>query len=1044
MKSFLSSLLAIVVLLSVSDAYADKIANPIPEETAGSVKLPLNTYDDLVLKTRDPKQPPRMAPADYAIGHADVSVRVSESNKRASALVSVDLAIQVLVNDWTVVPLLPTGTPIRSATVDGKPVELIHVGNSLGWGTKSPGNFKMNLQYELDAARFESGFSAAPPLPTAASVVLTADLPGAGLDVAVIPSAGAQITSDEQSTRIKATIPAGSGVQLSWRVPTESGFSISRAAYSGELKGEAILWKATLEAELFSDDSSMLKLLPETVTVDDVTIDGQKGVVTSKDGYLSVNIKRRGSHKIEIGFQVPIVRSEGHPQANLIIPQVPISKFELLLPGKKELAILPVANVETKSQGESTKATFNVPMTDQLKLSWSEAVPEEVKAEVRENASVYHAIHAEEGVLYAKAIAVFDVTRGETNVFEIEIPKGVQINRIQTQEASISDWHGVKGESGGPDKVTIFLDRQIRGEITFTLDYDSSIAGEISAEDISVPLLKALNTSRQRGMVALLSSKDLTLKPVSEKQITHVGENQLPAFVRETIDKSIAHTYKYAEVFPELSVRATAPDRQQGKFDAVVNTLISLGDVTLKGNATVELNVKSGKIGELELKLPKHVNLLNLTAPSLRTHTVVAGEDKQTVQVQFTQEIEGEFRLEVTYEFIMNDGVDAIEIPTLSVMGAEVEQGKIAIEALSAVEVQPSEATHLSYLDPSELPQQLVLKTSNPILLGYKYAHIEPPYKLRLKVSRHQEVEVQKAVIDSALYKTLFTQDGLAITTADFIIRNSQKQFLRVALPPNSEIWSASVDGKIEKPALASAQSGDTTQSTGPSVLVRIINSTQGFPVRLIYQTQFGPLSSLGVLTATLPRPLEMAVTRSRWEAYLPDNLKYGKVRTEMTIVEEGVSVNSMGESLPGSIAKNRDGISSTEPLQIDIPETGIRYVFEKLYANKSELDATFSMPYATPWWNFGGGALVSLGAILFWLGIGWMVRLDAGVKRAEAVITSILGSVILAITIGYFGASYIPAAAISAAAVCAYLSTHFKNLRVKSQQAMEFKPSGD
>ena len=151
--------------------------------------------------------------------------------------------------------------------------------------------------------------------------------------------------------------------------------------------------------------------------------------------------------------------------------------------------------------------------------------------------------------------------------------------------------------------------------------------------------------------------------------------------------------------------------------------------------------------------------------------------------------MEGQFRIEVAYERISPDTDSEIDVPTLTVLGAEVEQGRIGVEALAAVEVQEASATQLSTLDPAALPQQLILKTTNPILLAYKYVHADPPYALSLRTTQHHEVDVQTAAIDEAQYRTLFTRDGLAVTTAQFRVRNSRKQFLRVRLPDGATVW---------------------------------------------------------------------------------------------------------------------------------------------------------------------------------------------------------------------------------------------------------------
>src|SRR5881397_1489816 len=160
--------------------------------------------------------------------------------------------------------------------------------------------------------------------------------------------------------------------------------------------------------------------------------------------------------------------------------------------------------------------------------------------------------------------------------------------------------------------------------------------------------------------------------------------------------------------------------------------------------------------------------------------------------------MEGEFRLELTYEKIFverggaasssSEGESQVEVPTPKVRGAEVEQGRIAVEALSAVEVRPAAAEQLTAVDVGELPQQLVLRTSHPILTAYKYLHAEPRHRLTLGLTRHRLAGVQEAAIDRADYRTLCTREGLQVTTAEFTVRNSRKQFLRLRLPRGATV----------------------------------------------------------------------------------------------------------------------------------------------------------------------------------------------------------------------------------------------------------------
>ncbi|MCK5624207.1 MAG: hypothetical protein KAJ11_18035, partial [Alphaproteobacteria bacterium] len=373
---------------------------------------------------------------------------------------------------------------------------------------------------------------------------------------------------------------------------------------------------------------------------------------------------------------------------------------------------------------------------------WSEAIPDDLRGQWRANASIYHAVYAEEGVLHGDATVVYEITHGETTMLELEVPEDVQVNRIAAPDGGVSDWVVAKSETAGRKRINVFLERPAVGDYRLDVSYERLLDTGVDAP-VAVPLLSVAGVHRQRGMVALLSGPDLALEPDSAEGASRVGENQLPAFFRNRIVMTVAHTFKYIEEIPALRARAVAPERKQGQFDASVDTLISLGDVTMKGSATVEIDVKSGALLELRLHVPANVNVLGVAGPSLRGHEVHETEDGQTIDMAFTRDMEGQFRIEVNYERIMEGDAMDVVVPTLSVAQAEVEHGRVAVEALTAVEVQATTVERLSSLDINELPRQLVLKTSNPILLAYRYVNANPRFQLALKITRHREIDVQ-------------------------------------------------------------------------------------------------------------------------------------------------------------------------------------------------------------------------------------------------------------------------------------------------------------
>jgi len=265
------------------------------------------------------------------------------------------------------------------------------------------------------------------------------------------------------------------------------------------------------------------------------------------------------------------------------------------------------------------------------------------------------------------------------------------------------------------------------------------------------------------------------------------------------------------------------------------------------------------------------------------------------------------------------------------------------------------------------------------------------------------------------------------VTTADFVVRNSRKQFLRLTLPEGSKVWSAFVDGRAEKPALSDSDEAGAE----PTVLIKIIHSTRGFPVRVVYATPGPRLGGLGTVRGVLPRP-DILVTESRWDVYVPDDLRYGTPRSNMELAAAGqrLSRDALEERLAG--AETDTVHQALEPLRISVPSAGVLYAFEKLYANQSQRDAWMALPYAPRSGSpLATGASV-LGALLLWLGLGLLLRPDARVPRRVAVGCAVAGGLGLTMAHGLYPLSPWPALLISALVMLAGASVSWRRTRTQ------------
>jgi hypothetical protein len=181
-------------------------------------------------------------------------------------------------------------------------------------------------------------------------------------------------------TLVSASVPATSTIIVTWRGAAERPFVISRAAYSGELHESALLWTGRFQVEVFDSTRFTLPIMPSGVTLSDIRVDGEAATVLEEGGFFATLLQGRGAHEIEVEFQVPVIGDSGPPRASLQIPRIPVSRFDLVLPGSKQVTVVPGADVISRDLDGTTQTTAFIPMSDQVVFTWTEAVPEDLRA----------------------------------------------------------------------------------------------------------------------------------------------------------------------------------------------------------------------------------------------------------------------------------------------------------------------------------------------------------------------------------------------------------------------------------------------------------------------------------------------------------------------------------------------------------------------------------------------------------------------------------------------------------------------------------------
>jgi hypothetical protein len=378
-----------------------------------------------------------------------------------------------------------------------------------------------------------------------------------------------------------------------------------------------------------------------------------------------------------------------------------------------------------------------------------------------------------------RALLTVDVLR--EGWVKVPIPAGLMVRDARL------DGQPVPLVEGPPAHV--LLNRA--GRVILALEISLPLASAAGAESIALPpspaaLSRATLTLPRGGVELTVTGGFISERSESaaESKWTALGRTNQPlafSWKRKVDDR-----------------RAEQPLRIRARVASVVG----LGEEVSSFSSSVRVEVQQGIAREVSLTVPAGLVINQVNGPTVADWDVTGGAlrvrllDPVATEVSFV--IVGETRL---------PGDGEITVPLLRVPAAERETGGVAVSVLGAGEIEKHQARGLEPADVSELAE-VVAGRESPSMVAFRLRPMAgaDARSLHVAVKRYTPQAVLIANVEEARYRALAAEDGLFLVEARYAIRNNQRSFLKVTLPPRATMWSASVAGRPVRPGVAGGQ----------------------------------------------------------------------------------------------------------------------------------------------------------------------------------------------------------------------------------------------
>jgi hypothetical protein len=202
----------------------------------------------------------------------------------------------------------------------------------------------------------------------------------------------------------------------------------------------------------------------------------------------------------------------------------------------------------------------------------------------------------------------------------------------------------------------------------------------------------------------------------------------------------------------------------------------------------------------------------------------------------------------------------------------ERETGGVGVDVLGAGEIKDEsvKTQGLQRADASDLGEPVSSRQSPALLAFRTHANdAKAQRSLHLAVTRYAQQAVLMANVQEARYRVLLTRDGKALVEARYALRNNQRSFVKITLPPGSSLWSASLAGQPVRPG-----TGPDGSLLLPLSKTRSSGEAPEFAIEVVYFAPGPAWTDKGKLKVALPA-LDLPVSRTGLQVFYPPQFHF-------------------------------------------------------------------------------------------------------------------------------------------------------------------------
>jgi hypothetical protein len=298
----------------------------------------------------------------------------------------------------------------------------------------------------------------------------------------------------------------------------------------------------------------------------------------------------------------------------------------------------------------------------------------------------------------------------------------------------------------------------------------------------ALPRIELLRAKSVRGYVGITADPGYRLTPTATDGLTEVATAFFPKKL-----SGIQTAFRLNDPVWRASFKI---ERLPQTVQADVVHLFSVGEGIAYGSSIINYLISGAPRSTFLLQLSNEYANVEFTGKDIRSWR----QTTNGFEIQLHAPVAGVYNLLATYERSFKPQGETLTFTGARPLDAQTEQGYTLVVSTYQFQVKPvNVSAGLLALEPGEVPAEYRLFFDAPLLAAYRYT--SRPYALQLALSPLIQGQTLGQVVDRASLSTRISKEGQVLTDARYLVKNRGQPHFRLTLPPETQLWSVTVNG---------------------------------------------------------------------------------------------------------------------------------------------------------------------------------------------------------------------------------------------------------